>query len=355
MASRDTVGAAALLKQPVYYANAELPWESRLASAYDECVGAIRAAMPAGTSVDLSSYALTLDASGSHIDDYADDIQGALQQSIDLPGQAAFTYQGADAQNFYLGKFVLASQGLGAYLTGYARKQIELGALSQEEFDRGAESRLRLFSEIIHLNKMGTLAAAIDPKGYVDKQGAGGGTITLATPGIITQNKSGVAGFGFALPAVIPVGYVIVGIVATLVAAGIGASLVWSSENVKNRKAMIQICDDAMRRGDPQAAVICQDMSAKVLELSDPNKMAGPLDFLVSREMQAKVLPWLALGLGTFLVIQFAPQILQSLSRTGEVWSDHQARALARRRKQAEQEIELPLDDLDDAMEEAYA
>lgn len=328
--SRESVGAAALLKQPLYYAKEQFPTltlEERLARAYDEAAAALKTVTPAGVAIDASKYELADEIAGKATDKNESLILSCLSQGKDLPEDAGYMFTPDQARQLYLGKFARASANLGAYLTGFLRGQINIGALSQSDFDKGGEARIRLFSEIIHLSRTGALGPMVAGEAYGQATiGSPQPQIVIASQGVATGpvTQRGTQGFGSPL-ALLANPYVAVGVlvvVGIVVVAGVAAYFYSRSDEQKSREQAYNACLAAIQQNHPDSATICKNMS-------DIGKdKAGWLDYLVPKDIQNKVVNFALLGAGAYLVIVFAPQIIRSLSSAKDAYSEVQAKRL---------------------------
>jgi hypothetical protein len=335
MPGREEASAVALVKQPLYYADPLMSAEQRLGHAYDEAAASLRAVFPAGTVLNTSQYENASELTGNHIDRYAGTLIQSLSSGQDVPEQAAFTYDSEQARSIYFGKFAQASANLGAYLTGYAREQVAIGRLSQADFDAGVEVRIRQFSEIIHLGRTAMLGPVVNAEGHAKSVGAGPGSrITIATPGAMTTGPSlGAVGLGG------PVLFY-VGIIAILAAAGLVSWYAYVQASLKNREQMLEACKLAISTNHKDAEIICRNMADAVTKLSE--NPPSIIDQFISKSTQRWIIGLGAAGLGIYLVIQFAPQIVTSLSKAGEAYGEHKARSLKRLRERHRELAETP-------------
>ena len=327
--SRDTVGAAALLKQPLYYSATQFPamtLEERLGHAYDEAAAALKAVTPSGTTIDASKYELADEVAGKTTDKNESLILSSLAEGKDLPEDAGYMFTPEQSRQLYLGKFARASANLGAYLTGFLRGQINLGAISQSDFDKGGEARIRLFSEIIHLSRTGALGPMVAGENYGQATiGDAQPRIVIASQGVATDSlKTGAQGFGSPL-AVLANPYVALGVVVVvgiIVVAGVAAYFYSRSDDQKSREQAYNACLEAIRQNHPDSAAICKNMA-------DIGKdKAGWLDYIIPKDIQNKVVNYALIGAGAYLVIVFAPQIIRSLSSAKDTYSEVQAKRL---------------------------
>lgn len=322
MADRTQLGQAAFDRQQVYYMDPMLAWEQRLASAYDEAVAHLKAAIPPGTTVDLAKYELAADMAGSSLTTHSDAWLQGFRENKDPSVASGLLFDPSRAKEYYLGHFAQASANIGVFITGYAREQITLGALSQADFDTACDMRLRALSDIIYLGRTGQLKAVVDADGWGKENAPGDTKLVVATDGLYTgEDAQGLGTLG--APAIVAIV-----IVCALAGAGIGVAVMWAAENAKQRRIALDICQDAVRRGHPDASKICGEMRGLVADLANPANIPNPVDMLIPKEMQ-KTIAYAAAGItGVALVLAFAPQIMRSLSRTGEVYAEEKSRRL---------------------------
>lgn len=324
----SSLGQAAFDRQPVFYSDATMAWEQRLALAYDEASKYVSSSMAPGQTLDLASYELAADVAGDSLQANSEAWRLGFAQNQDVGLVSAINLGSQQCTQYYLGHYAQACSNLGAFVTGYAREQIVLGALSQDEFDKACDLRIRAFSDIIYLGRTGALPSMLNATGWSKANGIADPSIVIATPGISTL-PSPVSGLGLE-PVTILIGIAIVGV---LVGAGIGVAMYMSAENAKLRRAALEICQDAVRRNHPSASAICASAkdAARTPSLTDALLPEGSLaDKIVSKDLQDKLVMYGALGLGTMLLIQFAPQIMSSLSKTYDVYAEQKIKRLRR-------------------------
>lgn len=307
--------SASLASQPVFFNSAELAWEQKLQLAYNEATLHLKNAVPAGTLIDASKYELAADAAGSQIQQYGDvwtpTVAAASENpSLNVDPSTALKLDSEQSRQFYLGQYAQASANLGAYLTGAARAGITQGVMTQEDFDNGAFLRLRQFSTIIHAGRTGKLSPLVGGEAYAQQMGLSpGGLVLVANGQSVVTPATGVQGLG---------GWqvvVIVGVIAGLTIAGITLGWKYLSESEKTRRQALDICQQAIARGDPKADLICQNMADHVATTgSIANKIIPP-------ETQSKIVNWLVIGAGAYLAIQFAPEIIKSLSEAKRTYA----------------------------------
>jgi hypothetical protein len=323
MAEVSELGQAGYNAQPVFYTDDKMAWEQRLALAYDEASNHVRAALPPGTTIDLAKYELAADLAGSQIKSNAGIWTPAFETESDVPEQAGVRLTPAEAREYYLGHYAKASANLGAFISGSARQQVVKGALSQAEFNRACDMRLRELSDLIYMGRTGSLQAALDPEGWQRTHGASSDRIILSKGGITTPS------YAVGLGELGTVTIVAIVIVLALVGAGIAVAVMYSAENMKLRRVALEICQDAVRSGNPDAKAICGSMEGLARDLSDPAK-ASFVNNLIPPELQTKLLTLGAIGLGTAIAIQYLPRIIDSIEKSKDV---HAAAKLRRLRQ----------------------
>lgn len=325
MPAPSDLSQVCLNKQPVYFNEPSFAWEQRLASAYDEAALHLKKTLPPGSTIDAAQYELANDLTGNQIDTYGGDWKNRIASDQDADVSAALNLPADQCRQFYLGKFAQASSNLGAYLSGYAREQVAVGALSKEEFDKGAEVRLRQFSEIIHLGRTGGLPAAVSGEQLSQsKLGKPNATIVVATPGVTVAQPAAVSGLGYAIGAG---GIALIVLAAGAVIAGGIVAYYWSTTSQSNRRAMLEICQDAVRRGDPRAEQICLNMSKVVADMASVTNLPTPLDAIVSREQQKQLVTYAVAGFGAYLLV---PEIIRSLRQSKSAMTEKAIANLAR-------------------------
>lgn len=325
------LGPLCVNKQPLFYMDSGLAWEERLARAYDEATKHLRDALPAGTVLNTSQYELSSQLYGSQYNAKGSAWLPYLQQNKDIPQDAALTMEGEQMRQFYLGKYASASSNLGAYLTGYAREQIAAGSLSQKDFDEGAEARLRSFSEIIYLGRTGQLRGVVGAEPYAAEKGGGDGSgIFVGTNGTTISAGSDISGLGIA-PAIV----IGVAIVAALAIVGTVAVVMWSNSADKTKTAMLELCQEAIRKGDPKRDQICRNMADSAAKITSEGP-ASPFDAIFGKGA-GKVLVYGAVAIGGLALLAYgAPFIAKQLEKTRESYAQEKARSLARAKSEAE-------------------
>ena len=155
MAKQASLGQAAYERQVVYYNDPTLSWEQRLAAAHDEALRYVSSIVEPGSDVDLAAYELNADLGGSQLAQQAEMWLSNFRDNRPADEATGIRFSEQSAYDYYLGQFAQASANIGVFLTGYAREQIAIGGLTENEFNQSCEMRLRAFSDIIYLGKTG--------------------------------------------------------------------------------------------------------------------------------------------------------------------------------------------------------
>ena len=344
MTAPQELSTLALNQQPVYYNDPNMAWEQRLALAYDDATKKLQASLPAGSTIDTSKYAIANEAAGNTVNKYGSDWLPHFKDQTDVDASTALALPSDEMRQYYLGKYADASTGLGAYLSGYAREGIAIGALTQSDFDKGAELRLRAFSEIIYAGNTGSLKALVAGErvasgAAVSKSVQGFGAYPRMSPNatVITIGGSGYSvapasklnGFGL-----IDTAAVVLIIAGMLILSGVVGWTIYQGLNFLTRKQMLDRCTDAVKSKDERAEAICQTMTTVVAQMA---KDASPASALDLKGMVGQVVPYAAAGVGALLLIQFAPEIIRSLRGAKKAMQEpeQQIANLARLRKNA--------------------
>ena len=313
--------------QPVYYMEPSLTWEERLARAYDEAAAHIRHNMAPGQNSNMAKYLFAADVAGSDLRAHSASWEAGVEKKADPSLDAAIKWKPNESQEYYLGHFAQASENIGVFVSGQARKQVNAGALSVEDFEQACDLRLRSLSDIIYLGRTGALPALLDPDGWNQKHGASqDGRLIVATGGVGSPDV-GIQGLG-AFPVL-----GVVAVVGLLVGVAIGVGICMAAENVKQRRIALDICQQAIASGHKDAAKICKGAFEVVDKLSDPAK-TGFLNNLIPPDLQKQVLAYAAIGLGGYLFVTFLPQIIGSVGAAQDRYSDIQLKRLKRLQEQ---------------------
>lgn len=318
-------------KQPVYYNEPGYSWEQKLQAAYDDATDKLARTLPPGTTQNTSQYEIANDVAGNQFQQFTPAWDKPLRtapdpNAVDIDPSVGMNLPSDQMRQYYLGKYAQCSANLGAYLTGYARKQVVEGALSQEEFDRGADMRLRGFSEIIYAGSKGQLGSIIAGEAYSND---GAPVIVRANEALVPV--SGANGFG--APVTIAV---IIVVSALLIGACAGVAWHYIDQQARDRRAMLEICQDALQRGDPNASRICADMSQIVAKMQEQSPSA--IEQIVGKGTPQTIAKYAALGLGAYLLVMFAPEIIRGLRAGKDAWGerDRAAANLARWQRNAQ-------------------
>lgn len=318
----DKLGRLSYDTQKVYYMDPSLTWEERLARAYDEAATHVRASMMPGQKLNLAKYAFAADVAGNQFNTHAEAWENSLREYRDSSLQSAVRWTPEESQEYYLGHFGQAAENLGVFISGHARKQVDLGALSPQDFEQACDLRLRAFSDIIHAGRTGALEPLLNAQGWNTKTGASqDGQIIIATGGQGSPNQP-MQGLGFGWVAV-----GIVAVVAVLVGAGIGVAVMMSAENAKQRRAALDICQNAVERGHPDASQICSKAFETIDKLADKSSI---LDNLMPAGLQKQIVTYGALGIGVMLLINFLPNIVGSVSMAQDRYATEKYKRLKR-------------------------
>lgn len=310
-------------KQPVYYNEPGYSWEQKLQAAYDDATAALQQTLPPGTTQNTAQYEVANDLAGSQFQQFTPAWQEPLRTSADptqtdVDPSTAMNMPSDDMRQYYLGKYAQCSANLGAYLTGYARQKVVSGELSQAEFDQGADLRLRGFSEIIYAGKRGQLGPIVS--GETFSAGMGGGSILVRSNDTQVLGSSGAQGLG-AVPVV-----VIIAVAALIIGACAAVAWHYVDQQARDRRIMLEICQDAIAKGSPDAPRICQDMSQVVAKMHEQSPSA--IEQIVGKETPQTIAKYAMIGLGGYLLVMFAPEIIRGLRAGKDAWGERE-RAVA--------------------------
>ena len=325
MAAPEELGSVAAAKQPIYYNDPAVAWEQRLQQAYDEATQHLQATLAPGQVINTAEYETASDVANVQMDQFGGTWNSSIKSwdprtaSPDVPQDQGLGMPSEQMRQFYLGRYAQASSNLGAYLTGYAREQIPIGSITQQEFDTGAEMRLRAFSDIIDAGRRGALKGLVAGESYA--QGADPARIAIRGDGTHVTQGTSTQGLGFD-PATGTI--IALSLLAVVMICGCVYILSNAVSNYALRVKMLQQCQDARDKGDPKADKICADMTQIVAKTITPDKPVSPLDNVFGAGTGQKIVTYAAIGVGAYLLITFAPDIIRSLRKSKDAFGEQE-------------------------------
>ena len=274
--------------------------EEQLIEAFQKARAALFAALPKDARLDAGEAKLAADLVGQQIQAQQSAIIPSLQTRRDLPEANAISMDSVKSRQYYIGKYVVAAQGLGGYPAGLAREAVQAGAMTQQQYLDGIEVRLRAFSEIIHVGETGQLVDLVNG----EKRG---GNILVTTPGDGIIERPGMSGLGFVVT-----GSMILGVIAIAIVAGLTYYFTQKHKTDLTVAMMSRNCSEAMRQGNERAIKWCK-------EFANQTAGGGAIANIFGAKGQEQLLRYLGYAGMGYLAILLLPSLTQSVLSTQEV------------------------------------
>ena len=132
-----------------------------------------------------------------------------------------------------------------------------------------------------------------------------------------------------------------VAIAALIIGASAGVAYYYISQQARDRRIMMEMCQDAINKGDQHAPKICADMSQIVAKMQEQSPSA--IEQIMGKGTPQTIAKYAAIGLGAYLLIMFAPEIIRGLRAGKDAWGEKERAAanLARYRRNAERRFDV--------------
>lgn len=274
--------------------------------------------IPQGHSVNLGAAIVAQEGYEAQVEERREIVAASLRSGSDLPESAALSARAEHGREYWLSTYALASEGIGAYATGYAAQQVQYGLLSQADYNDSIVLRTKSFANIVQAGQRGQLAALVTPEAYFQNamqqsQAANtmrvAGQISTVSGGKLLLANSGSRIFvPNAAKQIVPVqlgeiatittaiiaGALVIAIIGTVyVAYTIHASV--EKDRIRaSAEFMGRMCRDAMDSGHETTLRACQEYADKI---STPTPQPFGLDNL------SKYLTWGAVGLAALWML----------------------------------------------------
>lgn len=274
--------------------------ENQLIEAFQKARSALFAALPKDAVLDPAEAKLAAELVAQQVQDQRSVIVPSLERRIDLPPTNAITLDPIKARQYYVGKYVAASQGLGGYPAGLAREAVAAGAMTEQQYFDGIEVRLRAFSEIIHAGNTGQLVDLVNGERR-------GSSIVIATEGDGVVGSAGVSGLGLAATTAI-----LIGVVAVAIVAGLAYYYTQAHKAELTVAMMSRNCNEAIKLGNEKAIKWCNEFAKETAS-------GGIGTDLFGSKGQEQLLRYLGYAGAAYLAILLLPSITQSVLSTQQV------------------------------------
>lgn len=294
--------SAAAKAAPIYGGGLDLSRpEEQLIEAFQKARAALFSALPSNARLDATEATLAADLVQQQIQIRQSIVTSHLESGTDLPLPDAITLESPKSRQYYIGKYIAASQGLGGYPAGLGREAVAAGAMSQQDYVDGMEVRLRAFSDIIYAGNNGQLSHLVNAE-------AVGGDVVIQSVRTGVISGTGTSGVG-----AIAVGtIVLVGIVSAILVGGAAYYFTQKHRIDKTITMMSQNCNDAIKLGNDKAIKYCNEFAKETVG-------GGAIKDIIGVEGQSQILKYLGYAGAAYLAILLLPSITSSVMSAQEV------------------------------------
>lgn len=321
-------------RQPIFDAGADSP-EANMLAAFVKARQQLSLYIPAGATFDASGAQVAASTVQDSLNQRLPQIQQGLQNGADLDEQSSLQLDPISSQQFYIGKYVTACQGLGVYSSGFGRQAVLSGQLAERDYLYDIDTRLRAFSEIAHAGETGQLPYLLGNLGAVESASAGAtGRPSLGPKGVLVGSegvtvrdlspRAGGAGwYDVSGLGQVPWSYVLIGAIA--IVAGVTVAIVRYNDAQAQAATAAKMCDSAIASGNQTLAKACIDAQAAMLQNVG---LANAKKGLVTDLLGTEGTKYLFYGGLLVLGVIFLPTIVSSM--TGAAGAVSAARAKRR-------------------------
>jgi hypothetical protein len=259
--------------------------------------------LPAGTRLDESKAILAADIVAQQIQAQKDAMASSLNARQDLSPDSAISLDNAQMRQYHIGRYLVASGGLGVYTSGVGKDLIE-----QESYLEGIEGRIRIFSEIIHAGETGQLVQLVNAESVAPE----GGRIIIASEYSKVSSERG-AGLGVVGFGKIPVPQIIiaVAIIAFIISAAVVLDRYFARDTEASYAQSQAICRDAIEKGYKDVVKQCVELSAEATQ-------GGVVGDLLGSKATKDITNYLILFGAVYLGVLLLPTITHSVTTAQE-------------------------------------
>jgi hypothetical protein len=268
--------------------------------------------LPQGHSVDVGAAIATQESYEKQLVERKSVVSMSLAAKQDLPEDSGIQEIAEKSREYWISMYALAAEGIGAYATGYARKQVEYGLLSEQDYLDSVDLRTKSFSTIVYAGQTGYLPQLVVPNDWysasmqnseaartmmLSGQLRGGGRVTLGTAGTKimaldkTRNLVPVQ-LGDPTIALIIAGAVVIALVGIAVVSAVAWQSVEKTRIQASAEFMGQMCKQADK--NPELTKACT-------QYADTISQATPMPF--GLDNLSKYLVWGGVGLAAFYLL----------------------------------------------------
>lgn len=306
--SNDRLTVAAANAAPIYGGRLDPSYpEQQLIEAFELAREALFKSLPEGTTLDERQALLAQDMLRQQVEAKQGIITPNLESYTDMPSGGELVLDSSQSRQFYVGKYIAASQGLGAYPAGLGREAVAAGVMTEQDYFIGIETRLRAYSDIIYAGETGQLEPLVNAEKFGKDQRIASGSQIVTSSGTLLRAAPATSGLGAAF---IPVWAIVV--VAVAIVAGVTYYLVRRHEVDRTIDMMTQNCQEAIRLGNEQAIKYCNEFAQKTIGQGIGQKLLGDVG-------QEQILKYLALGGAVYLTVLLLPSLTQSFMSAQDV------------------------------------
>jgi hypothetical protein len=264
--------------------------EKQLLEAFRKAKEHLFKVLPPGTKLDRAKSILAADLVAQQIQANNEALTSSFNSRTDLSEDSAMRLDSHQMRQYHVGKYLVASGGLGMYTSGVGKDLVE-----REDYLAGIEGRIRVFSEIIAAGEKGQLGQLVNAEQFA---GSGGRIIVASNQSkVITQPPYGL-GDAFTIA-------VVVLLVGAIITGGIVANN-YFKRNTEAAYAQSQdICRDAMEKGYKDIVKQCVEMSAEATQ-------GGAVGDLLGAKATKDITKYLLLFGGVYLGVLLLPSLTQS-------------------------------------------
>jgi hypothetical protein len=275
--------------------------ENSLIEAFQAARKHLFAALPSDARLDANEAMLASQLVQQQIEAKQSIVIPSLENGQDLPETDMITLEAPKSRQYYVGKYVQASQGLGGYVADLGREAVQAGVMTEAEYVDGMEVRYRTFSEIIHAGETGQLVQLVNAESV-------GGDEIIKTSGTTVIVRPGMQGLG-----IDPVTGILIGIAIVAIVGGFAYYFTRRHSIDRSVAMMTQNCNEAMRQGNEKAVKYCTDFAREAAT------GGGAAQKLFGEAGTSEILRMMGYAVGGLLVVKFLPDIVDSLFKTTDV------------------------------------
>lgn len=275
----------------------------------------------AGQTLDYETARIAVERARIQVEQNYDVVRTALERGEDLPRAYALALSVEELRSYFLAKYTLACEGIGAYLSGYMKDAADRGTITRADYDEGIELRLNAFGTLVGMDEQGELRNVLQPEASAATVMRTISTAASSSPPIVFLEskkqtvyvappiaRPGASGLGLPPPLIVA----IIGICAVLVVAVIAAGVNRWHKDAMAAQLARERCLEADKYGYAETIKWCNNYASGV------ESNLGVLEDILGQKTINTLAKYATIAAVAYVGLLFAPEIIRGFRDTAK-------------------------------------